>query len=33
MEEAKKNFQKVIELAPDSEKAGLARKMLESIKK
>jgi len=32
MEEAKKNFQKVIELAPDSEKAGLARKMLESIK-
>lgn len=32
LEEAKKNFQKVIELAPESEKASLARKMLESIK-
>lgn len=32
MGEAKKGFEKVIELAPDSEKAGLARKMLESIK-
>lgn len=32
MEEAKKNFQKVIELTPDSEKAALAKKMLENIK-
>jgi len=32
MEEAKKNFQKVIELAPESEDAALARKILEQIK-
>lgn len=32
MEEAKKNFQKVIELAPESEDASLARKLLEQIK-
>jgi len=32
MEEAKNNLQKIIELAPDSEKAGSARKLLESIK-
>jgi len=32
LEEAKKNFQKVIELAPDSEKAALAKKILENIK-
>ncbi|MFQ6109346.1 MAG: tetratricopeptide repeat protein [Candidatus Aminicenantales bacterium] len=32
MEEAKKNLQKVIELAPESEKAAIAKKMLESIK-
>lgn len=32
LEEAKKNFQKVIELAPDSEKAALAKKMLDNIK-
>lgn len=31
MEEAKKNFEKVIELAPDSEIAALARKILENI--
>ncbi len=30
-EEAKKNLKKVIELAPDSEKAALAKKMLENI--
>ncbi len=32
MQEAKKNLEKVIELAPDSEKAALAKKTLESIK-
>ncbi len=32
LEEAKKNFQKVIELEPESEKAALSRKMLENIK-
>jgi len=32
LEEAKKNFQKVIELAPESEKATLAKKILENIK-
>lgn len=32
MKEAKKNFQKVIELAPESEKASSAKKMLELIK-
>ena len=32
LEEAKKNFQKVIELEPESEKADLAKKMLENIK-
>lgn len=32
LEEAKKNFQKVIELAPESEKAALAKKILENIK-
>lgn len=32
IEEAKKNFQKVIELSPESEKATLARKILENIK-
>ncbi len=31
MEEAKKNFQKVIELAPESEKAALAKKIIENI--
>jgi Tfp pilus assembly protein PilF len=32
MQEAKKNLEKVIELAPDSEKAAIAKKTLESIK-
>lgn len=32
MEEAKKNFQKVIELAPESETATLARRIMENIK-
>jgi len=32
MEEAKKNFRKVIELAPESEQAASAKKMLETIK-
>jgi len=32
MEEAKRNFKKVIELAPESEQAALAKKMLENIK-
>jgi len=32
IEEAKNNLQKILELEPDSEKAGLARKLLESIK-
>jgi len=32
IEEAKKNFQRVIELAPESEDATLARKLLEQIK-
>ena len=31
LEEAKKNLKKVIELAPESEKAALAKKMLENI--
>ncbi|NIM91060.1 MAG: tetratricopeptide repeat protein [Candidatus Aminicenantes bacterium] len=31
LEEAKKNLRKVIELAPESEKAALAKKMLENI--
>ncbi|MFW6159561.1 MAG: tetratricopeptide repeat protein [Acidobacteriota bacterium] len=33
LEEAKKNFEKVIELAPESEKAALARTILENIKR
>jgi tetratricopeptide (TPR) repeat protein len=32
LEEAKKNLEKVIKLAPESEKAALAKKMLENIK-
>jgi tetratricopeptide (TPR) repeat protein len=32
LEEAKKNLKKVIKLAPESEKAALAKKMLENIK-
>lgn len=32
MQEAKKNLEKVIELAPDSEKAAIAKKTLETIK-
>jgi tetratricopeptide (TPR) repeat protein len=32
MQEAKKNLEKVIELAPDSDKAAIAKKTLESIK-
>lgn len=31
MEEAKKNFNKVIELAPESDRAAMAKKLLESI--
>jgi Tfp pilus assembly protein PilF len=31
LEEAKKNLKKVIELAPESEKAAIAKRMLENI--
>jgi len=31
LDEAKKNLKKVIELAPESEKAALAKKILENI--
>jgi tetratricopeptide (TPR) repeat protein len=32
MEGARSNFEKVIELAPESDKAGLSKKLLENIK-